>query len=173
MKKILIIIFFFYFISTTNAQVIKNTSVSKTELIKAATEIMNGAKTCALITQDKNGLSSVRMMDPFPPEKDLSIWFGTNPKSRKVKQLKNNKNVTVYYRDKDDSGYVIIYGKAELINDQKSKEKYWKNTWKSFYPNNKDSYLLIKVTPLKMEIVSPSRNITGLAETWEPPMLFF
>jgi len=173
MKKALQLLFVCCLVFNVSAQQIKNTSHSKTVLLKAAKEIMTSTGTCALITQDKNGVSRVRMMDPFLPEKDLTVWFGTNPKSRKVAQIKNNNKVTIYYRDKDNSGYAMIYGKAELVNDQKSKNKYWKDTWKSFYPNKKESYLLIKVTPIRMEIVSPPRNIIGSAETWEPPTLIF
>jgi len=173
MKNISTFLFLCCFIFSAKAQQVKNTSATKTELIKAAKEIMNSTGTCAFITQDKKGISRVRMMDPFPPEENLTVWFGTNPKSRKVSQIKNNDNVTVYYRDKDDSGYVMISGKAVLVNDKKSKDTYWKKTWKSFYPNKKDSYVLIKVIPVLMEIVSPPRSITGSIETWEPPTLFF
>ena len=173
MKKLLQFLFAYCFVFNLSAQQIKNTTLSKTALIKAANEIINSTKTCALITQDKNGISRIRTMDPFPPEKDLTVWFGTNPKSRKVTQIKNNNKVTIYYRDKDDSGYVMLHGKAEIINSQTAKNKYWKDTWKSFYPNKKESYLLIKVTPIFMEIVSPKRNVIGATETWEPPILTF
>ena len=155
------------------AQHTKNSNFSKADLIKSALEIMNSTGTCALVTQDNKGISRVRIMDPFPPEKDLTVWLGTNPKSRKVSQIKKNNKVTLYYRDKDDSGYVMIHGKAELINNQKEKNKYWKDTWKSFYPNKKESYLLIKITPIWMEIVSPPRNIVGDDGTWEPPTIYF
>jgi general stress protein 26 len=173
MKKLLQIIFLSCFILNTSAQQIKNSSLSKTDLIKAAKEIMTSTETCALITQDKNGASRVRTMDPFPPEKDLTIWFGTNPKSRKIAQIKNDNKVTIYYRDKDETGYVMLHGKGEIINNQATKKNYWKDSWKSFYPNKKESYILIKVTPIWIEIVSPPRNIIGSNKTWEPPMLIF
>lgn len=172
MKKIIYLVFFLIPLSAST-QEIKNTKLTKKELIKAAIEIIESSGTCALITKDKNGFSRVRTMDPFAPEKDLTIWFGTNPKSRKVSQIKNNNDVTIYYRDKDGSGYVTIHGKAKLVNLQRLKNNYWKDTWKSFYPNKKENYLLIKVTPIWMEIVSPTRNITGDLKTWEPPMLYF
>lgn len=165
--KILFCVSFFGFTQT------KNTDFTKPELIQAAKEIINSTGTCALITQDENGVSRVRTMDPFPPENDLTIWFGTNPTSRKVTQIKQNNLVTIYYRDKDDSGYVMLHGKATLVNSQKEKDTYWKTTWKSFYPNKKEDYLLIKVVPIWMEIVSPPRNIVGSSKTWEPPTLYF
>jgi general stress protein 26 len=172
MKKIITLLFVLFSVSLV-AQQVKNTTFSKAELIKAAKEIMNSTGTCALITQDANGISRVRTMDPFQPKKDLTVWFGTNPTSRKVAQIKNNNSVTLYYRDKDDSGYVMIHGKAILVNDPNAKNKYWKASWKAFYQNKKESYLLIKVIPIWMEIVSPPRKIVGSEKTWEPPTLHF
>jgi general stress protein 26 len=134
--------------------------VSKDTLIEAAKEIIASATTCALITIEGNH-PIVRVMDPFPPESDFTVWFGTNPKSRKVNQIKNNPNVTLYYLEKDASGYVVIHGIAELVNDQQEKEKHWKKEWKAFYPDKNESYLLIKVTPKSMEVISYKHAILG------------
>ena len=143
------------------------------KLIDAAREIMIAAGTCALITVDEEGRSRVRAMDPFPPEKDLTVWFGTNPKSRKVGQLRNDPRVTLYYLDNDASGYVMIHGTAELVDDEKEIEKRWKTEWEAFYPNQTEGYLLIKVSPEWMEVISETRGILGDPATWEPPVVFF
>ena len=139
----------------------------------AAREIMNGASTCALITLDENNIPMARAMDPFAPEDDFTVWFGTNPKSRKVSQIKNNPTVTLYYLKSDESGYVVVHGKAELVNSQKEKDAHWKEAWKAFYPNNTEAYLLIKVTPEWMEVVSYAHGIVGDSVSWEAPKVVF
>lgn len=143
------------------------------KLIQAAKEIISNAGTCALITLDGEGRPRVRAMDAFPPENDFTVWFGTNPESRKVNQIKNDPRVTLYYLDKDGSGYVMIHGKAQLVNDTGEKEKHWKVEWEAFYPDKNESYLLIKVTPEWMEVVSYAYGITGDPVTWEPPKVTF
>jgi len=143
------------------------------KLMNVAREIMTASGTCALITLDEKGRPRVRAMDPFIPENDLTVWFGTNPESRKVKQIKNDPRVTLYYLDSDASGYVMIHGMAQLVDDQKEKEKHWKNEWEAFYPDKPDGYLLIKVTPEWMEVLSISRGITGDPDTWQPPIVLF
>jgi len=143
------------------------------KLISAAREIMNNAGTCALITLDDQSIPMVRTMDPFPPESDFSVWFGTKSESRKVSQIKKNSTVTLYYQDVDASGYVVIHGKAQIVNDQEEKEKRWKNAWEAFYPNNKKGYTLIKVTPEWMEILSTTRGIVGDPTTWSTPYVVF
>ena len=139
------------------------------KLISAAKEIMTAAGTCALTTLDEEGRPRVRAMSPFIPEDDLTVWFGTNPKSRKVNQIKNDPRVTLFYLDSDASGYVMIHGVAKIIDDSNKEEKYWKDEWESFYPNRPEDYLLIKVSPLWMETISYTRGIFGDNTTWQPP----
>tara|TARA_R110000787_G_scaffold86285_3_gene184000 strand:+ start:16872 stop:17411 length:540 start_codon:yes stop_codon:yes gene_type:complete len=139
----------------------------------AALEIMGTVKTCALITLDEENRPRVRAMDPFLPENDFTVWFGTNPNSRKVAQIKKNPKVTLYYLENKSNGYVMIQGTAELVNLQEEKNKRWKPEWEAFYPNKKEGYQLIKVTPDWMEIVSYAHNLVGDTITWEPPMVVF
>jgi len=143
------------------------------KLINAAKEIMDSAGTCALITLNEKDIPMVRVMDPFLPESDFTVWFGTNPNSRKVNQIKKNPNVTLYYLDINASGYVVIHGIAQLVNDQMEKEKHWKVEWESFYPNKTEDYLLIKVSPEWMEVISYTHGIVGDPTTWQPPIVLF
>jgi general stress protein 26 len=144
---------------------------TRMNLIRAAKEIMDTANYCALITLDEEGRPRVRVMDSFKPEEELIVWFGTNPNSRKVAQIKNDPRVTLYYLDNDASGYVMIHGMAQLVDDPIEKERHWKDEWKSFYPKKPEGYLLIKVVPAWMEILSTSRGILGDKITWQPPMV--
>lgn len=153
----------------------QNTTVDSLdkEIITAAKEIMGSVRTCALITLDQEGRPRVRTMDPFLPEENLIVWLGTNKKSRKVNQIQNNPSVTLYYLDTDDSGYVMIHGKAVLVDPQDEKEERWKDEWEQFYPNKEVDYILIKVSPEWVEVVSESRGIIGDSITWKPPLIFF
>ena len=151
---------------------VKQDSMNNT-LIVAAREIMTSAKTCALITLDEQGRPRVRVMDPFIPESDFTVWLGTNANSRKVDQIKNDPRVTLYYLKDDASGYVMIHGTAYLVNDQEEKDKRWKPEWEAFYPGNRETYLLIKIIPEWMELLSYPHGITGDPESWEPPKVIF
>jgi general stress protein 26 len=146
---------------------------SQTHLLTTAKEIMVAAGNCALITLDQEGHPRVRIMDPFLPEDDFTVWFGTNQKSRKVKQIQHDQRVTLYYVDNDKSGYVTLHGIAQLVDDQKEKDIRWKDAWKNFYPNKDRDYLLIKVVPEWMEVLSITRGINGDTVTWQPPEISF
>ena len=110
-------------------------------------------------------------MDPFSPEEDLTVWFGTNPKSRKVDQIKHDPRVTLYYFDQNTAAYVMIQGNAQLVNDQETKRKYWKKQWTAFYPDNDENYLLIKVKPNWLELVSYKHGVEGDSIHWTPPKI--
>ena len=81
-------------------------------VITVAKEIMLATRYCALITLDEDGHPQARTMDPFLPEEDMVVWFGTNPNSRKVKEIRNNSRTTLYYQAPNGAGYVVIQGHA-------------------------------------------------------------
>ena len=164
---------FFVLPFTVISQNIEQNDSTNIKLIRAAREIMTAAGTCALITLDEEGLPRVRAMSPFIPESDFTVWFGTNAKSRKVNQIEKDPRVTLYYLDSDESGYVMIHGIAQIVDDPKEKEKRWKDEWKAFYPNRPEGYLLIKVFPKWMEVSSNKRGVFSDSLTWQPPVVRF
>jgi len=173
MKSIYMLLPFLIFITQNGGcQNAAPKDTTKVKIMTVAREIMTASNTCALITIDDEGHPRVRTMDPFPPESDFTIWFGTNAKSRKTGEIKKNKSVTLYYTDPDDTSYVTIHGTAQLIDDPLEKEKRWKKEWEAFYPD-KSGYLLIKVMPIWMEVISPPNGIVGDEKTWLPPRVVF
>ena len=147
--------------------------LSRDELIANAREIMSAARYCALITLDSSSRPQARTVDPFTPDEDMKIWIGTNPRSRKVAEIRRNRRVTLYYFDRDAQAYVSISGTARLVNDPKEKAKRWKDEWKDFYPDRVRDYLLIVVTPEKLELVNVKKGIVGDPQTWKPPSVTF
>lgn len=143
--------------------------ISQDSLKIAAHEIMTTARYCALITRDSEDNTSVRAMDAFPPEADLTVWMATNPLSRKVTQIRKNQSVTLYYFNGDMQAYVTLNGQGELVNDAPAKKQYWKEEWADFYPDREKGYMLIKVVPERIEVVSEAHGIIGDLKTWTPP----
>ncbi len=160
--------------TTTNCSQNKKSADKPNKDLKAvAKEIMTNAKTCALITVDSLNRPRARMMGTLKPDEDFTVWYGTNPNSRKVAQIQQNPEVTVYYTDHESSGYVMLQGTAQLVNEIKEKEIHWKDEWNQFYPNYPDDYLLIKVTPNWLEVVSYRHNIISESDNWEPQKIVF
>jgi len=158
----LLVVFF------TLPAVAQQPTFSRDALISAAREIMTTTRYCALITTGRSGRAQARTMDAFAPEADMTVWLATNPRSRKVSEIRRNPKVTLYYFDRESSAYVTIYGTARLVTEKAEKARRWKDDWKAFYPDRDKGYLLIKVTPDRLEVVNINKGVVGTSPTWQP-----
>lgn len=147
---------------------------SRDTLITAAREIISANQFCALVTLDSTGQSQVRTMNPYPLGDELVIWFATSRKSRKVQEIRNDSRVSVYYADHNNAtGYVTVNGKAEVIDDidllVKMKREYWE-TYKIDWYN---TFVLIKIVPVTMDVINYKRGVYGETATNRAPSLVF
>lgn len=147
----------------------------RTAVIDAAQEIMLRAQYCAMITLGSDGSPQARVVDPFPPEAGMVVWLATNPGTRKVAQIKRDPRVALSYIDASGGGYVTLLGKADLVESVTEKDARWKEEWSPFYKDkNKGSdYLLIRITPTRLEVVSYSHGILNDPTTWAPASISF
>jgi len=145
-------------------------SPSDEEILDAAREIMGIARYCALITLGPEGEPRVRTMDPFPPDRDLTVRLGTNRSTRKVAQIREDSRVALYYFDPKGASYVTIRGNARLIDDPSQKKFWWKENWEEFYEDSYrgEDYVLIEVTPSSCEVVSVEHGIADAPKGWKP-----
>ena len=134
---------------------------------------MKAAELCALITIDDSGYPSARTMDPFLPDDSMVVWLGTNLNSKKVKEIKKNSKVALYYQSPQKIGYVLIKGNAYIVDDVNKKQTYWKEEWSRFYSDEKSNYVLIKIIPNKLELLDYQNGIFGDPNTWEIPSVEF
>lgn len=145
--------------------------LGRPELIAAAREIMAGQTYCALITQDEEGRPQIRTMNPFPPEDDMTVWAATSTLTRKVRHIRRDPHVTLYYANHGQAtGYVAISGKAELVDDRTEMIKRKRAYWDEAFPGFKN-LVLIKVVPERMDVVNYSRGALNDPTTWRSPSL--
>ncbi|HET8648021.1 MAG TPA: pyridoxamine 5'-phosphate oxidase family protein, partial [Vicinamibacteria bacterium] len=118
-------------------------------VLAAARELMQKARYCTLVTLAADGQPQARVVDPFAPEDELTVWIATNVLTRKVEEIKRDARVTLLYFDQGASAYVTLIGRAELVVDPAEKAKRWKPDWAAFYKdrNRGEDYLLIRVRP--------------------------
>ncbi len=154
-------------------QVKRAKTLERDSVIAAAREIMGMQTYCALITVDSSGGPHARTMNPFPPEKDMTVWIATNSRSRKAREIQHNPRVCLYYADHNKaSGYVAITGKAVLVDDMNEKLKRKRGYWDQAFPDWK-YLLLIKVVPEKLEVLNYKRGMLNDTITWSAPSVTF
>jgi general stress protein 26 len=148
---------------------------AREEIIAAARDIVRKARYCSLVTIGEDGHAQARIVDPLEPDADFTMWIATNPLTRKVREIQRNPRTTVLCFDAATSSYVTIVGRAGLISDATEKEKHWKAEWAAIYPKGPrdGDYMLIRLTPARLEIVSESRGMVGDPRTWLPLAIDF
>lgn len=139
--------------------------------LAAAREVIAGAGYATLVTNGEDGRPQARIVDPFPPDDDFTVWLATKPTTRKVTQIRRDPRVTLLWFDPAALAYVTLHGDAEPVDDPEEKATRWKPTWAGFYAdeNRGDDYLLIRIRARRLEVVSPGHDVVGDDATWRPP----
>lgn len=137
--------------------------LSEAKVLEAARETMEAARYCFLITVDDTGQPQARVMDPFLPDDDMTVWMGTNVHTRKVRQIRDDSRATLAYYDATSMGYVTLVGAALMVDDPEERRKYWKPDWEAFYPGgpSSDDYVLIEFSPSRIEVMSFAHDVMG------------
>ena len=123
-------------------------------LVEVARAVMEAAQFCFLITQEA-GESRARLMQPFAPEPDLTVWLGTSPSTRKAQTIAQHPAVTLAFAHPQDGAYVTLSGAASLERDAEQRQRYWRESFAAFWPVGPmgEDYALIKVVPTRIELM--------------------
>ena len=141
------------------------------KVIAAAREIMAAQTYCALATIDETGRPQVRTMSPFPPDEDMTVWMATNTNSRKVREIRRDPRVCLYYSDHSKAiGYVALSGKAVLVDDMNEILKRKRAYWDQSFPGLKN-LVLIKVIPERLEVINYKAGFNNDPATFRAPAI--
>lgn len=143
---------------------------SRAQVIAAAKTIMQVARYTTLMTVGPDGQPQARIVDPFLPDSDLTIWIATNPLTRKVAEIRRDPRVTLLYFSPSTFEYVTVIGTAAVNTDSREKASHWKAEWATMYhdQNRGDDYLLLRVRPTRLEVVSARQGMRNDPKTWRP-----
>jgi general stress protein 26 len=174
MKSILITTWAIIFLSANvNLNADAQTAVNIDTIKVAAHEIMKETNYCALTTIDSTGQPQIRTMNPFPANDEFITWFATSRSSRKVKEIRNNPKVCVYYADHVSAkGYVSITGTATVIDDKELLVKMKRDYWNGI-PNWQENFVLIKIIPKTMSVINYKHNLNNDPKTFGAPTIVF
>jgi general stress protein 26 len=132
-----------------------NGGTSGMEVIEAkrlSLELMEISKAAFLTTIDANGfphtrgMTNMRNRNTHPHlipllsdhQEDFLIIFSTNTSSEKVKQVKENPKVAVYYNHPEKTQGVMFGGEIEIVRDPELKRAIWRDDMVKYYPSGYD-----------------------------------
>jgi general stress protein 26 len=115
---------------------------------KKLNEIIDSVKTCMFTTTDEDCNVFSRPMLTIKIDNELNLWFFSKEDAEKVKEVSNNKQVTLVYSHPGKNTYMNIYGSCSVVNDKEKMKEFWTPALKSWFPEGiEDPELcLIQVT---------------------------
>ena len=133
------------------------------ELKQACVELMETADAAYLSTIGKDGYPHTRVVfnlrnkQQFPGQvtlfaqhrDDLMIYVSTNTSSSKIRQIKADPRVSIYYCNPKQFRGVMLAGDIEIVDDSKVKKALWNDGWERYYPDGVDDpdYTVLRLFP--------------------------
>ena len=126
------------------------------KLIEKATEFFKTRPDAAFGVIDENGFPSVSAIWLMGQENISEIYFSTPVGSNKYKRLQNSNKASMCCYSEFNN--LTLVGEAEVLTDQATKSKYWKEPYIHIYPQGDadPTYSIIKFTTKRV-----SFNIGG------------
>jgi general stress protein 26 len=138
-----------------------------------ARQITGASRYCTLVTLGRKHEPQARIVDPTLPDASFEVYFATNPRSRKVDEIRKDPRVTLLYFDPSALAYVTVIGHALEVQGT-LKADHYKREWQGFFSLDRpDSYTLYRIVPSRVEVVSPKDGLSGNPITWRPETVDF
>lgn len=144
------------FLKYYKRRVQRNFNSSLRHSLDTARKMLKKSKYCFLISNSERNWPSARMLQPIIDLDTFVIWFGTNPRLRKIKEIKENPYVTIAFGKEGENANLIIYGKATVVDNVRERVKHWIGSWLLFFPSGPrgEDFVSIRVEPLEMELMN-------------------
>jgi general stress protein 26 len=98
---------------------------------------------------DENGYPNTKAMLP-PVKRDgiKTFFWHTNSPSMRVKQYKNNPKACIYFCDEHSFQGIMLKGKIEVLDDDKTKKEIWKDDFNMYYKGGATGgdFIILKFT---------------------------
>jgi general stress protein 26 len=120
-------------------------------------------KYCLLATHG-DGAIDARVLQPFPPDDDFTVWLGTSPASRKARQVSRDPGATLVYQDDARSACVVLVGAVTLVDDLAERRRRFVPLWRAFWPDGPEGpdFVLLRFVPSRIEVWDARRRITPI-----------
>ena len=140
----------------------------KEETQSLVKELMEQTSAAYLATIDENGFPYIRAVfnlrcpEAFPhPARILkeyeddpyTTYISTNTSSLKIKHIKANNKVAIYYCKPGEVKGIMLQGKAEIVDDMEFKKNIWEENWTRYYPEGyiDPDFTMLKIKPEYMK----------------------
>src|SRR5690606_1267767 len=151
-------------------------------ILKAARTLMESDENVALVSVDGKGQPRVRtvrafLSEPNPSDrtKEMTVWVMTRDSTRKVEQLRQHPQATLYFHDDAKLSYLTIMGKAVVHTDPASEKVQpflaMEGYKEFFWPDFPKGFVMIEIQPSWIEFMGP--GVKNHRQHWRPQAVSF
>lgn len=142
---------------------------------KLGIELMESSKATYLTTINSDGFPitravfNLRNKEQFPElttffdnlVNKFEVYISTNTSSVKIKHIKENPKICLYFCDPEDIKGIMFSGEAEIITDMKVKKDLWLDNWVKYYSEGLEDpdFTLLRLRPKLAEVYYRLRKI--------------
>jgi len=115
--------------------------------------LLDGMRTCMLITFSAAGEPHSRPMYVYRPKGDDDLWFMTEASAAKLIDLAKNPNVLIDFSNEASNRYVSIRGIATPFRNPTKARELWNVHTEAWFPNGPEDpdLVLLRVSPQSAE----------------------
>jgi general stress protein 26 len=123
-------------------------NLSNEEAVKKFKKLVNEINVCMFITNNQEN-DHTRPMATVEVEENGTLWFFTDIRSIKVKEVNKDHTVHLVYAHPGKESYLDVWGEASIVTDMQSKKDKWTPFVKAWFPDGVDdsNLALLKVEP--------------------------
>jgi len=126
-------------------------------LLAGAAKTIARVRYCWLVTEAETGGANARPMGRLMPDVDESDWticFVTSGRSRKASDIRRAGKVGLIFQHDQDDAFVVLSGRAALIETATEVRRLWKNAYNAYFPTEADraSASFVEVNVQRMEL---------------------
>jgi general stress protein 26 len=126
-------------------------------LLDGAAKTMRSARYCWLATATEAGAPHVRPMGRLLNDPGEDAWrmrFLTDGRSRKARDMRRAKEVSILFQQDPDLAFVTLIGKAALHEEASETRSRWKSAYDVYFPSETDraNAIFVEVEVERMEL---------------------
>lgn len=110
-------------------------------LLAGAGKVVASVRYCWLVTESETGCANPRPMGRLLPDADENRWtirFVTDGRSRKASDIRRAANVELIFQRDPVDAFVVLIGKAALLEDASEIRRFWKEAYEVYFPSDAD-----------------------------------
>lgn len=163
-----------------------NLAADPERVLEAARRLMESDENMALVTVDDSGQPRIRTVkaflsdvDPADARASMTVWVMTRDSTRKVEQIRNHPQVSLYFNDDARVSYLTVMGTASVHTDPQHPKiramlarPALEGYADYFWPDFPKGFVMLEIQPDWIEFMDQDR-LKPHRDTWRPQAVVF